>query len=274
MIPVFMLLFSSTGIVVLIACANIANLLLARGIARSGEFAVRLSLGATRGQLISQLLVESMVLAVLGGVAGVFVGQALHGTIHSLFPGAGGTEPVGVDSTLLAFALGLSVVTALVFGILPAWHGTHVRVTTMAKTQAGVTSAGSAGILRSALVASQIALALALLVVAGLFARSLVNISRIDLGMQISNLTTFRVSPALNGYTPERSEALFQQIEDQAGCHSRRSLGEPIADSAAGGQRSPAQMSRFRVSTRPGCRYRCEYFRRSVLASSAPLASR
>ena len=217
MIPVFMLLFSSTGIVVLIACANIANLLLARGVARSGEFAVRLSLGATRGQLISQLLVESLALAVLGGAAGVIVGQALQGTIHSLFPGAGGTEPGGVDSTLLAFALGLSVATALIFGILPAWHATRVRVTTMAKTQTGVTSAGRAGVLRSGLVASQIALALALLVVAGLFARSLVNIGRIDLGMQISNLTTFRVSPVLNGYTPERSQAFFQQIEEQIG---------------------------------------------------------
>ena len=87
----------------------------------------------------------------------------------------------------------------------------------MAKTQAGVTSAGRGGILRSGLVASQIALALALLVVAGLFARSLVNIGRIDLGMQISNLTTFRLSPVLNGYTPERSHAFFQQIEEQVG---------------------------------------------------------
>jgi predicted permease len=213
-IPVFMLLFASTGIVVLIACANIANLLLARGVARSGEFAVRLSLGATRGQLVSQLLVESLILAVLGGVAGVIVGQALQGTIHSLFPGAGGNEAGGIDSTLLAFALGLSVATALIFGILPAWHATRVRVTTMAKTQTGVTSAGMAGVLRSGLVASQIALALALLVVAGLFTRSLANIGRIDLGMQVSNLTTFRVSPVLNGYTPERSIAFFQQLEE------------------------------------------------------------
>jgi predicted permease len=144
----------------------------------------------------------------------VIVGQALQGTIHSLFPGAGGNEAGGIDSTLLAFALGLSVATALIFGILPAWHATRVRVTTMAKTQTGVTSAGMAGVLRSGLVASQIALALALLVVAGLFTRSLANIGRIDLGMQVSNLTTFRVSPVLNGYTPERSIAFFQQLEE------------------------------------------------------------
>jgi predicted permease len=215
MIPVFMLLFASTGIVVLIACANIANLLLARGVARAGEFAVRLSLGATRGQLIAQLLVESLVLAVLGGVAGLLVGQAVQGAIHSLFPGAAASEPGRVDTALMAFALGLSVATALVFGMLPAWHGTRVRVTTMAKSQAGVPIAGSAGVLRSGLVASQIALALALLVVSGMFARSLFNIGQIDLGMQISNLTTFRVSPVLNGYTPERSQAFFQQIEEQ-----------------------------------------------------------
>ncbi len=217
MMPVFLLLFCSTGIVVLIACANIANLLLARGVSRAGEFAVRLSLGARRGQLIMQLLSESLVLALLGGFAGLFVARALLDILRGLLPGSVEAQGPGVDVPLIAFGFGLSLVTALVFGMLPALHSTRVRVTTMAKSQTGVRSAGSGGALSSTLVASQIALALALLVVAGLFSRSLVNIGRVDLGMQISNLTTFRVSPALNGHTAERSQVLFEQIAEQVG---------------------------------------------------------
>ncbi|RPI57064.1 MAG: ABC transporter permease [Acidobacteria bacterium] len=215
MIPVFVLLFSSTGIVVLIACANIANLLLARGVSRAGEFAVRLSLGARRGQIVTQLLTESLLLAVLGGLAGLFVGRALQEVLRGLLPGVAETQGFGVDAPVLVFGLGLSLVTALIFGMLPAFHSTRVRVATLARAQAGLTSAGGGGALRSALVASQIALALALLVVAGLFTRSLVNVGRVDLGMQISNLTTFRISPVLNGYTAERSQALFEQLDDQ-----------------------------------------------------------
>ncbi len=215
MIPVFVLLFSCTGIVVLIACANIANLLLARGVSRAGEFAVRLSLGASRGQLMTQLLSESLLLAVLGGLAGLLVAAPLRTVLGGLLPGAAAVPESAVDVSLLAFAFGLSVVTALVFGVLPALHSTRIRVTTMAKSQAGVTSSGGGSMLRSTLVTSQIALALALLAVAGLFARSIVNVGRIDLGMQVSNLTTFRVSPVLNGYTPERSQALFERMDEQ-----------------------------------------------------------
>jgi predicted permease len=115
----------------------------------------------------------------------------------------------------MLFGFGLSLLTAFIFGVVPALHSTRIRVATMAKSQTGVTSASGSGALRSALVASQIALALALMIVAGLFARSLVNISRVDLGMQISNLTTFRVSPVLNGYTPQRSLAFFERLDEQ-----------------------------------------------------------
>ncbi len=215
MIPVFVLLFSCTGIVVLIACANIANLLLARGVSRAAEFAVRMSLGATRGQLMTQLLSESLLLAVLGGLAGLLVAAPLRTVLGGLLPGAAAAPESAMDISLLAFAFGLSVVTALVFGVLPALHSTRIRVTTMAKSQAGVTSSGGGSMLRSTLVTSQIALALALLVVAGLFARSIINVGRIDLGMQVSNLTTFRVSPMLNGYTAERSQALFERMDEQ-----------------------------------------------------------
>jgi predicted permease len=216
MVPVFVLLFSMTGIVILIACANIANLLLARGVARAGEFAVRLSLGARRGQLITQLMIESTLLAIAGGAAGLFIARWMIDIVRTTLPSEAGTFlQFEADLPLLAFGFALSLLTALLFGMLPAMHSTRIRVATMAKSQGGVTSTGASSPLRSALVTSQIALALALLVVAGLFAKSLVNISRIDLGMQISNLTTFRVSPALNGYSEERSRALFEQITDE-----------------------------------------------------------
>jgi predicted permease len=212
LIPVFTLMFSITGIVILIACANIANLLLARGVSRAPEFAVRLSLGASRGQLVAQLMLESCILAVLGGAAGVFVARWIADVLRAARPSAGAEFlPFQIDASLLVFALGLSLVTAVIFGMLPAIHSTRIHVTTMARSQSGVTG-GGASRLRSALVTAQIALALALLVVAGLFAKSLVNIGRVDLGMQIANLTTFTVSPALNGYSGERSHALFEQI--------------------------------------------------------------
>jgi predicted permease len=212
LIPVYTLMFSITGIVVLIACANIANLLLARGVSRAPEFAVRLSLGASRSQLMAQLMIESCMLALLGGAGGLFVARWIADVLRAARPDAGETFlPFQIDAALLVFAFGLSLVTALVFGMLPAIHSTRVHVTTMARTQGGVTP-GTSSRLRSALVTAQIALALALLVVAGLFAKSLVNIGRIDLGMQTSNVTTFRVSPALNGYSAERSLALFEQI--------------------------------------------------------------
>lgn len=214
--PIFILLFSITGIVTLSACANIANLLLARGVSRAGEFAVRLSLGACRRQLIAQLMIESCILAVIGGAAGLFVARWMVDVLRSALPIASETYlRFAVDTPLLVFGFGLSLLTALIFGMLPAFHATRVRVATMTKSQAGVTSTGAAGPLRSTLVTSQIALALALLVVAGLFATSLANISRADLGMQLSSLTTFRVSPVLNGYLEGRSRVLFEQIEDE-----------------------------------------------------------
>jgi predicted permease len=218
MVPVFVLLFSMTGIVILIACANIANLLLARGVARAGEFAVRLSLGARRGQLIAQLMIESCLLAVAGGAAGLFVAGWMLDIVRTTLPSEAGSHlQFEADLPLLAFGFALSLLTALLFGMLPAIHSTRIRVTTMAKSQGGVTSTGASSPLRSALVTSQIALALALLVVAGLFAKSLVNIARIDLGMQIANITTFRVSPTLNGYSDERAHAFFEQIADELG---------------------------------------------------------
>ncbi len=249
MIPVYLLLFSSTGIVMLIACANIANLLLARGVSRAGEFAVRLSLGASRGQLITQLLIESLVLAVLGGLAGVFVARALLDILRGLLPGAGEPQVFGLDGPRPRLR---------VRPVTP--DGAHLRHAAgiaqhaCARDDDGEDADGRdvCGQWRRAALgtrACQISLALALLVVAGLFARSLINIGRVDLGMQISNLTTFRVSPVLNGYTPERSQALFEQIEDQLNAFPGVTFGDqstiPLLEGAM-----RARTSRCRVTSR------------------------
>lgn len=213
---IFLLLFAITGTVILIACANIANLLMVRGIGRAGEFAVRFALGARRSQLVAQLLAESFVLAVVGAVAGLIV---LRWTLDLLaaLPAIGESfVQFEIDLPLVLFVLGLSLAAALLMGLLPAVHTTRVPAISSLKTQgAGHARAGATRMWRSALVSAQIALALALIAVAGLFARSLVNISRVDLGMNVQQITTFRMSPILNGYTAEQSRVLFERVEEE-----------------------------------------------------------
>jgi len=211
------LLFAITGIVLLIACANIANLLLARGAGRATEMAVRLSIGASRRQLLGQLLTESCVLAVLGGVAGLLVAQAtLSGIVTLLPPDASTTMSFGLQPGMVVFAAVLSVLTGLLFGIFPALHSTRPDLASTIKSQAGQPSgAKAAARFRTTLVTVQIALSMALLIAAGLFIRSLMNVSRVDLGVNVDNVITFGVSPHLNGYDVPRAHALFERLEDE-----------------------------------------------------------
>jgi predicted permease len=213
------LLFGITGIVLLIACANIANLLLARGAGRATEMAVRLSIGASRGQLLGQLLTESCVLAVLGGMAGLLVAQlTLSGIVALLPPEASTTMSFGLQPGMIAFAAVLSVLTGLLFGIFPALHSTRPDLASTIKSQAGQPSgARAAARFRTTLVTVQIALSMALLIAAGLFIRSLMNVSRVDLGLNVDNVITFGVSPHLNGYDVPRAHALFERLENEIG---------------------------------------------------------
>jgi len=210
------ILMSVTGVVLLIACANIANLLLARASGRATEMAVRLSIGASRRQLITQLLTESCLLAVMGGVAGLVVAQWTLAAIRSMLPvEAAESLPFELNATVLVFALALSVVTGLLFGVFPAIHSTRPDLATTLKNQAGQPGgARSAKWFRLALATVQITLSMALLVMAGLFTRSLVNVSRVDLGLKIDNLVTFGIAPGMNGYSAERARAFFIQVED------------------------------------------------------------
>jgi putative ABC transport system permease protein len=213
------LLFVVVGVVLLIACANIANLLLARSAARSGEMAVRLSIGAGRARLVGQLLLESCLLALLGGAAGLLVARWTLALIGSLLPGdVAQSLSFTLDPSVLLFAAAVSLGTGILFGLFPALHSTKPDLAAVLKDNARQPAgARGAAFFRQSLVVVQIALSMALLAAAGLFTRSLLNVSRVDLGIKIDNLVTFSVAPMLNGYTPERTGQLFAALEDRVG---------------------------------------------------------
>ena len=215
--PPLRILLGVTTLVLIIACANIANLLLARSAARAGEMAVRLSVGASRRQLVAQLLAESCLLALFGGVAGLVVAAWTLRIIHWMLPPEPArTIQAGLDPTVLGFAAVLTIGTGLLFGLFPALHASRPDLQSILKGQAGQPSgARAAARFRMSLATAQIALSMALLIAAGLFTRSLMNVSRVDLGIRIDHLVTFGVSPELNAYTPERSRIFFERLEEE-----------------------------------------------------------
>ena len=212
--PVF-LLMCVAGIVLLIACANIANLLLARGAGRAMEVAVRLSLGATRRQIVAQLLEESVLLAVMGGLAGIFVARWTLAAIAGLLPTSlASTLHVSLNGSAMAFAAALTLATGFAFGLFPALHSARAELAGVMRDEGGKqTGSRSAARFRTSLVTAQMALSMALLVAAGLFVKSLRNVSGVDLGLKVDHITTFSVAPELNGYEAARSRILFERLE-------------------------------------------------------------
>jgi predicted permease len=211
------MLFSITAVVLLIACANIANLLLARGANRATEMGVRLALGANRRRLMTQLLTESLVLAVMGGIASLVVASWTLGAIGSMLPpDASGTLHLTVQTQVMIFAGSLAIVTGLLFGLFPAMHSTRADLISTIRAGAGQIAGGRAAQrFRAGLVTAQIALSTALLISAGLFLKSLSNVSRVDLGISIDNVVTFAVSPLRAGYDTLRANALYARIEEE-----------------------------------------------------------
>jgi predicted permease len=211
-----LLLMSITGIVLLIACANIANLLLARAANRTTEMAVRLSLGATRKQVLNQLLTESVLLAVLGGMVSiVFAHWTLSALMALLPPDAASVMHFALHWNTLYFAALLSLTTGLLFGLFPALQSTKPDLVSVLRAGSGkLAGVRAASRFRNSLVTVQIALSMALLVSAGLFVKSLGNVSRVDLGIKPERVVMFGLSPELNGYDRARSALFFAQVED------------------------------------------------------------
>ena len=209
------LLFAVTGIVLLIACVNIANLLLARAANRTMEMAVRLSLGATRRQLIAQVLTESVVLAALGGVvSGIVAHWTLVGISALLSSEAARAYEFHLSAPVFLFTAVVSLATGLLFGLAPALSSTRPDLVTELRNNSGKLAGGrGATRVRTSLATVQIALSMALLISAGLFIKSLRNISRLDLGIHIENVVQFGISPERSGYDTTRATALYDRIE-------------------------------------------------------------
>jgi predicted permease len=228
-------LMGMVGLVLLIACANVANLLIARALMRQRELAVRLSLGASRGRIVRQVLVESCVLALAGAIVGVFLAVVLTRSLLALIPT--GSSPLLVSASpdwrILLFTLVLTVLTALVFGLLPALRASRPDPWITLKDTGGAI-AGTRGsmLLRKSLVAGQVALSFLLLFGAGLFVRSLYNLKSTDAGVALDNLVTFQLSPSLSGYDDPRAtqfyEALLERIRSAPGIKSAAFVSVPI----------------------------------------------
>ena len=212
--PPLVILAWVVGIVLLIACGNVANLLLVRGAARSREIAVRLSLGAGRLRIARQLLTESLLLSFLGAGFGLVFAVWTSRLLLSLLspPESRLTLTAQIDSSVLGFSVLVAILTAVVFGVVPAFRSGRVELTSALKT-AGVSSLGKPeSRLSKALVTVQVTLSVLLLVGAGLFVRTLSNLRNSELGFEPNHLLLFGVDPMLNGYRDQRLRDLFDQI--------------------------------------------------------------
>ncbi len=206
-----------SGLVLLMACVNIANLQLARGASRGNEMAVRSALGASGAQLRRQLLVESVLLGLFGAVLALPVAWLVaKGMAAFDATGMAGLAQGSLSWATVAFTFIVALATMLAFGLFPAWRLSRSTPADALRARSGQPGADrAAGRFRNGLAVTQIAFSLALLVLAGLFARSLANIAQTDLGMRVERVLTFAVAPQLNGYSSEQSRQLFTRIESE-----------------------------------------------------------
>jgi predicted permease len=206
------------ALVLLIACANIANLLLARGAARQREFSIRAAMGASRWRMMRQLFAENLLCAGAGGVLGLLVGAWTMGILIPAVGSGTGVEGLSskLDGTILAFALGATLLASILFGLVPALRASRADVSQTLKDQGSTTSAGTSQVrVRKVLVGAQIAFTVLLLAGSGLFVRTLWNLRQVDLGFKTEHVATFSIAPELNGYSPARTVALCDQLNER-----------------------------------------------------------
>jgi predicted permease len=214
------ILMAVVMLVLLIACANVANLLLARATTRQREIAVRMSLGAGRSRMVRQLITESLLLAFAGGALGVLLASWASRLLLLMVSTGPETLPVRVapDGKVLAFTLGMTFLTAILFGMVPAFRATRLNLTGALKGGRGTTPVQARNQLSRALIVGQVALSLVLLMSASLFLRSLVNLLNIDPGFNKQNVLRFGVDATAAGYQEEaRSENLMERVEARVG---------------------------------------------------------
>ena len=211
------MLFGVTAVVLLIACANIANLLLARAAGRAKEMGVRLAIGAGRRHLIAQLLTESVILALMGGALSLVFAALTLRLLGSLLPSdASLILQFTLQPSVIAFTAALAIGTGVAFGLFPALHSTRSHLIDAIRANAGqIAGHRGAARFRAALVTVQIALATGLLICSGLFLKSLMNVTRVDLGVKVDNVVTFAMSPKRSGYDSGRATILYQQVEQE-----------------------------------------------------------
>ncbi len=211
-------LMAITGMVLLIACANLANLLLARATGRRKEMAVRLALGAKRGRIVRQLLTESLLLSFFGALAGLAFALAVDKLLMAAYLPSdtqGLKLSTAPDLTVLLFTMGIALRTSVLFCLAPALQSTKPDVAPTLKGEANAVVSGGSAALRKALVVAQVTLSLLLLIGAGLFLKSLSNLRNLGPGFSTERLIGFNLDPTLTGYTPERTKIFYQQLIDR-----------------------------------------------------------
>jgi predicted permease len=209
------LLLGVVGLVLLIACANVANLLLVRASSRQKEIAVRLAMGASRWRLIRQLLTESVLLSTFGGAVGILIAVWIKDSLLGVSDWIGGENlslTPHLDLRLLAFTLGLSLLTGILFGIVPALRATRLDLTPVLKDTGRGSSATTRSLLSRALIVAQVSLSILLLIGAGLMVRTLINLRSVEPGFNEENLLLFNVDPSLLGYKDDRLQDLYQRM--------------------------------------------------------------
>ena len=213
--PIY-ILSALTAFVVLLACANLANLLLARSAARQREMSVRLALGASRSRILRQVLTESLLLSSLGGIAGLALGYLGRNVIPHLLSAAWQPTPLNTrfDFRIFAFTAAVSLLTGILFGLAPAWQATRTEVNTALKDAASSSTRRRKGLAGESIVIVQIALSMLLIVGSGLFIRTLVNLNNISLGFDPHNLLLFSIQAPRSRYPAPQDVALHQRIEE------------------------------------------------------------